>query len=292
MWPNGTARMPGISASHAAVARRMNSGTFDTGTDTSFLTLAPSRFCASECSSRSRQIAARCASLSAITASATMPSASACPAPLPATRAGRRRGAAWPAPPARSTSPASANGSTAPSMCRSTNVGAEPGHQFECADRGGIVRLEAAEQLQRRLRRCDGAQRDGDLARLRRQLQHRGGDDAERALGADEKLAQAVAGVVLAQPAQPVPHRAVRQHHLQPQHQVACVAVAHRVVAAGVGGQHAADLRAAFRGDRQRQQAAGLGRGNLRRLQRDAGLDRSWSGRADRCRGCASFAPG
>ena len=55
----------------------MNSGTFDTGTDTSFFTLAPSRFCASECSSRSRQMAARCASLSAITASATMPSSSA-----------------------------------------------------------------------------------------------------------------------------------------------------------------------------------------------------------------------
>ena len=61
--------MPGISVSHAAVAARMNAGTFETGTETSFFTLAPSRFCASECSSRSFQIAARCASLSAIAAS-------------------------------------------------------------------------------------------------------------------------------------------------------------------------------------------------------------------------------
>ncbi len=69
--------MPGISASQALVASRMNSGTLDTGTDTSFFTLAPSRFCASECSSRSRQTAARCVSDSAMTASDTTPSANA-----------------------------------------------------------------------------------------------------------------------------------------------------------------------------------------------------------------------
>ena len=90
----------------------------------------------------------------------------------------------------------------------------------------------------------------------------------------DEQLAQAIAGVVLAQPAQPVPDLAVRQHDLQPQHQVARIAVAHGVVAAGVGRQHAADLRAALGRDRQRQQAARLRRRVLRRLQRDAGLDR------------------
>ena len=40
-WPNGTTRMPGISARHAAEARAISSGTFETGTETSFLTLAP-----------------------------------------------------------------------------------------------------------------------------------------------------------------------------------------------------------------------------------------------------------
>ena len=109
--------------------------------------------------------------------------------------------------------------------------------------------------------------------RLRRQFQHRGGDDAERALGADEQLAQAIAGVVLAQPAQAVPDRAVGQHDLQPQHEVAGVAVAHRVVAARVHREDAADLRGAFRADRQRQQAVLFRGGGLCGFQGDAGLD-------------------
>ena len=146
-------------------------------------------------------------------------------------------------------------------------------HDLESLDRTGIMRLETGEQVERGLRRGDGAQRHGGFTRPWRQLEHRGGDDAKRALRADEELTQAIAGVVLAQPAQPVPDRAVGQHHLQPEHQVARVAVAHRVVATGVGGQHAADLRAALRRDRQRQQAAGISRCDLRRLQRDAGLD-------------------
>ena len=48
---------PASAPAQAAVARRISSGTWETGTETSFLTLAPSRFCASECSSRSRQSA-------------------------------------------------------------------------------------------------------------------------------------------------------------------------------------------------------------------------------------------
>ena len=136
------------------------------------------------------------------------------------------------------------------------------------------MRLEAGEQGQRGLGRGDTAQRDGGLLRLWREFQHGGGDDPQRALGADEQLAQAVAGVVLAQPAQTVPDRAVGQHHLQPQHQVARIAVTHRVVAAGVDRQHAADLRGALGRNRQRQQAAGFGGGKLGGLQGDAGLDR------------------
>ena len=77
MWPNGTQRTPGMSFSQAAVAFSMKAGTLDTGTDTSFLTLAPSRFWASECSSRSRQMAARWVSDAAMAASVTMPSSSA-----------------------------------------------------------------------------------------------------------------------------------------------------------------------------------------------------------------------
>ena len=158
-------------------------------------------------------------------------------------------------------------------MCLQHEIGAQPRHQFERLIAAGSCDWKRPNRSQRRLGRGDRAERHAGLARPRHQFQHRGGDDAERAFGADEQLAQAIAGVVLAQPAQPVPHRAIRQHHLQPEHQVARIAVAHGVVAAGVGGEHAADLRAALRGDRQRQQAPCLGRRVLRRLQRHAGFD-------------------
>jgi 4-aminobutyrate aminotransferase-like enzyme len=48
MWPKGTTRMPGISASQAAVASRMKAGTLETGTETSFFTLAPSLYITEE----------------------------------------------------------------------------------------------------------------------------------------------------------------------------------------------------------------------------------------------------
>ena len=53
------------------------SGTFETGTETSFFTLAPSRFCASGCSSRMRQSFWAAASESAIVASSTSPASKA-----------------------------------------------------------------------------------------------------------------------------------------------------------------------------------------------------------------------
>ena len=49
--------------------------------------------------------------------------------------------------------------------------------------------------------------------RRRKELQHRRGDDAERALGADEQVLEVVAGVVLAQRGETVPHAPVGQHH-------------------------------------------------------------------------------
>ena len=120
-WPNGTQRMPGTSRWQTSVERRISSGTFDTGTETSFLTEAPARFCASECSSRRRQSWARCAPLSAITASARRRPPSPPPAPLPARRAARRPRAASPARPARKAGAGVASGSVLPGMCRSTS---------------------------------------------------------------------------------------------------------------------------------------------------------------------------
>ena len=88
---------------------------------------------------------------------------------------------------------------------------------------------------------------------LRHEAQAGRRDDAERAFRAHEQMAQRVARVVLPQPAQSVPKPPVRQDHLQPEHQVARIAVAQRVVAACVGGKNAAELRAALAVYRQRE---------------------------------------
>ena len=90
-------------------------------------------------------------------------------------------------------------------------------------------RAHVAEQRHAGGRRVDADPRGLAGGRLGEQAQHRGRDDAERALGADEQLLHVVAGVVLAQAAQAVPDAAVGQHHLQPEHQVARVAVAQHV---------------------------------------------------------------
>ena len=123
------------------------------------------------------------------------------------------------------------------------------------ADAPERPRLLAAlrEQLDRggRPRERDPCRRAG--AGLRIEPQHRGGDDAERAFGAEEQLLQVVAGVVLAQPAQAVPDAAVGQHHLETEHLLARGAVAQDVDAAGVGREVAADLAAAFCGERKRK---------------------------------------
>ncbi len=116
-------------------------------------------------------------------------------------------------------------------------------------------------------------ERDDTLRRPRIELQRRRRDDAERALRADEQIAQVVAGVVLLQRAQAVPHLAVRRHHLEAERQRARVAVGEHADAAGVGRQHAADLAAPLRRQAERKQAIGAVGSGLRVGQGHAGLD-------------------
>jgi hypothetical protein len=71
-----------------------------------------------------------------------------------------------------------------------------------------------------------------------------------------KELLEVVAGVVLAQRAQSVPHPAVGQHHLQAEHLLARVAVAKHVHAARVRGQVAADLTTALRREGERKRSA------------------------------------
>ena len=162
---------------------------------------------------------------------------------------------------------------------RAGNVGqrqVEPGARDQL-ERGQLVGAGGAgmgEEAHRVLDPGEAEKRGLDLARLRKQLDRRRGDDAERALAADEQLLQIVAGVVLAQPAQPVPDPPVGQYHLDPQGQLAGVAVAQHGDAAGIGRQIAADLAAALGAEAQRKQPVGLG-GRLVQIGEDAaGLDR------------------
>jgi hypothetical protein len=129
-------------------------------------------------------------------------------------------------------------------------------HEFEGGDPLAESLAQRGEQLDRLARAVEG----NPCRRARRGLgiepQHRGGDHAERAFGAEEKLLQVVAGVVLAQAAQPVPYPAVGQHDFEPEHLLARIAVAQHVDAAGVGGKVAADLATALGGERKREEAA------------------------------------
>ena len=130
-----------------------------------------------------------------------------------------------------------------------------------------------------------GKQRDGSLhivqpdpcgfGGLRRgeEFERGAGDDAERAFAADEQVFEFVAGGVFVQRVQVGDEFAVGQHHFQPQHQIAHGAVAQHVQAAGVAGDVAADLAAAFAGEAEREKAAVFGGGGLDVLQNAACID-------------------
>ena len=149
---------------------------------------------------------------------------------------------------------------------------AQPGDQLK----GGQPVAKA------RLQRVQQRQRVGGVAYLNQggggglgggeQLEGGGGDDAQRAFGANQQLFEVVAGVVLAQARQAIQHAAVGQHRFQAQGQLAHRPIAQHRHAAGIGGQIAADLAAAFRGQRQRKQPAHAGGGVLHLRQRAAGF--------------------
>ena len=134
------------------------------------------------------------------------------------------------------------------------------------ARRGAVgALLHEMEERQRRVRRRHPDERGLDGLRRGKQLQHRGGDDTERAFGADEEVLEIVAGVVLLELVEKVQHATIRQHDFDTHHEVAGDAIGERVGAAGIGGEIAADGAAALGAQRQRKQAVGVG-GRLLRL--------------------------
>ena len=146
--------------------------------------------------------------------------------------------------------------------------------QLETGDLLAQPAAHQPQQLHRRIGVGHGDEGGLALARLREQPQHGRRDDADGALAADEQLLHVEAGIVLAQAAQTVPDAPVGQHHLQPQHEVAGIAVAQHLGAAGIGREVAADLAGAFRPQAQREQPVDLRRLVLDRGQHHAGLYR------------------
>ncbi len=165
-----------------------------------------------------------------------------------------------------------------PSPDRAELVEVRP-HDFEGRELGTEAQARAPQQLENPgivFQRTDARV---DAARLREESEHDAGDHAQRALGADEKLPQVVARIVLDHLAHRVDDRAIGQHRLDAEHEIARHAEAQHTIAARVGREVAADLaRAATAKVQRKEQIRRIG-GLLHGLHHDAGFDSDRSGR-------------
>ena len=228
--------------------RAMKAGTCATGTETSCLIEPPTWRCTSPNISRMRQNALACSRLSAMAASLDEPAldalgrgSSSSVSRRPARACEDSSISTYQGCGARSGSRQPARVLAAPSRCPIRSISSK----LRDAAAGALG--GDAEQLQRRLRRGDADEGGLDRARARHQPQHRGGDDAERAFGADEQVLQIVAGIVLLQLVEVVEHAPVGQHHLEAERMRARDAVGERRGAAGIGREIAADRAGALR---------------------------------------------
>ena len=129
-----------------------------------------------------------------------------------------------------------------------------------------------SQEFQRVFRALEADESRRPRARIGKQPKRSGGDDAERALGADEEPLHIVAGIVLPQLAQAVDDPSVGKHGLDSGHEVARIAVGDHGHAAGVGRDIAAYGARSLRRQRQRKQPVGGERGGLGLGEGDAGL--------------------
>ena len=145
-------------------------------------------------------------------------------------------------------------------------------HQLERRQAGTEARPRLAEEGHRIAYAAKGQQGRVLGAGQRMQAQRGRRDDAQRAFAAHVQVAQRIAGVVLAQPAQAVPDVALGRHHFQAQHQLARVAVAQHLGAARVGGQVAANGAAALGAQAEGEQPVRIARSLLHMGQHGAGF--------------------
>ena len=129
-----------------------------------------------------------------------------------------------------------------------------------------------SEQLEGCLRRGHADEGRLDRVRARHQAQHRGGDHAERSLGADEQVLEIVAGIVLLELVEVVQHASVGKHHFDAERMRARNAMGKRGGAAGIGREIAADGAGPLRRQQLRIEPVHACRRLTRPQQRDAGL--------------------
>ncbi|MCY1538763.1 hypothetical protein D9M68_743200 [compost metagenome] len=115
-------------------------------------------------------------------------------------------------------------------------------HDLEGLDAVAHLFLHEAEQIDSFLHAAQADHGGSRHIETGKELQYRRGHHAQRPLGADEKLLQVVAGVVLSQRAKSIPERAVVQNHFQTQHEFTHVPVAQRPGAAGIRRHQSTDL--------------------------------------------------
>ncbi len=109
-------------------------------------------------------------------------------------------------------------------------IDGEAADQFETRGRAIAALLDEVEEIDCGLRRWHADERRLDGLRRRKQLEHRRRDDAERAFGADEQVAQVVAGVVLLELVEGPQHASVGQHHFEAEHEIARDPIGKRAV--------------------------------------------------------------
>ena len=127
------------------------------------------------------------------------------------------------------------------------------GHVFEGLDHAAAGLLHLVQEHQRIVQRLHPQNRRHPRLRGGDKLQRRGGDDGQRPLRADQKVAQVIAGIVLVQRPHQVQHPPVGQNRLDPKAERAGIAIAQDVRSPGIGGQHAPDGGRSARAEPKRE---------------------------------------
>ena len=164
------------------------------------------------------------------------------------------------------------SGSRQPEPCRSTSSTPRRSINSKLVTPPAVRSVASPSRSSAACRRRHADEGGLHRTRPRHQSQHRGGDDAERALGADEQVLEIVAGIVLLELVEIVQHAPVGEHHLDAERVRARDAVGERGGAAGIGGEIAADGAGALRRQQLRIEPVHGRRRLARPQQRHAGL--------------------